>query len=182
MENGPNMTKYGMLQTANGNTNLAFQNYEQECLHFIRVLGYKFSNYLEAPQGMVTFGIIPNSVLDNETIIEPNEIVKTSFNKLMVLLKDSYYVFSISIKLTPDNILPQEIIAIILFVKKKDDKFIVKYNNQEFPVELDKQDDINVLFDCVFAGLEKYLSTGFEKFITGRPSATLGFINLSSSK
>jgi len=159
------------IQISKSKSNEKFRSYEEDCSNFINELRKRMVFYLECKDDWVTF----ETISDEEIKLYDNvEVLKIMQSKKLAFCRDTSILFIINIKLQPDNVYPQEIIALPLSVRKKENIYVVRHWKREFSIITEDQKSWDNFYYYLFTSLVEYFSSAFEKLISGEKQ-TFGF-------
>jgi hypothetical protein len=170
------MNKYQELQHADQVTEKLFNDYKDDCRNFISRMRKKLADYLGCEITKITW-----VTFSDKAILEAKQqdgFLEHSLDKKMILFDDAFYTFFLGIMLSPDSLIPPNGVHLKFKVKKTNEYFVVRHD-QDFTLREGNTEDWEVFLDSVFDSTKNYLKNRFEKFIKGEKS-TFGFLTHTS--
>ena len=164
-------TKFHDLCMAYGNAQKDFGNFQQDC-HLIAIeLVNSLKEYFQIPESQFSLYKINN---ENEFEIVPPALINA-----LTLKADSFWQFGIGLTvcIAPET-LPQELILIHLLLRKDlDNKYFVKYanENKEFEVSKGNKESFNPFFDFLHDTVIKTYNDKLQHFIGQSTRRKLGY-------
>ncbi len=151
------MSKYEELREAHTKSRAEVQKYHEDCKAFANQTIIGFKNYLEIPNGNITF--LP---LDEDKFKKGH-----SYAMVGKLKEDTYYHVRFRIYFHEHSA-----VDFMFLIKKCDNHFIIKAIDEdiEHKVNPDNETELTNFYEYLLQMCKEHYETGFQKWLKGEPS------------